>query len=148
MQRSRLLPGLLAVAVVSMGMSGDCESSCIPTTTTATVADKVDLTAVGQSSTLTAKLTVTETGEALSGKTLKFSVYDDGEQVYREEGSTVSGGVLTIDLKKLDIPSLRGIARGDQWQAAFEGDSTYCSSSDDKDFRVLKAPAGVTVRSP
>lgn len=147
MQRSRLLLGLVA-AVLSLGMSGDCESSCEPTTTDAETADKVDLTAVGRSSTLGAKLTVSATGQLLSGKTLRFAVFDDDAEVYAENGSTGSDGVARIDLKRVELPALQGLARGDEFRAAFAGDSTYCSSSDDADFRVLKAPAGVTVRGP
>lgn len=99
MLRIRLKMGLAVLAVRSMGMaSGDCEAKgCTPTTTKADTADKVDLTAMGKSFKLTAKLTVASSGEALGGKIMTFRVYD---------------------------------------------------SRDSTDFRVLKAPAGVTVRSP
>lgn len=144
MVRFRILLGVLLLPLLIAA----CENTatCTPTTTEAEAADKVDLTAVGRSSTLGATLTVSGTGQALSGKTLKFSVFDDDAQVYRDEGSTGSDGSTRIDLKKIEPGALQGLARGDEFRAAFEGDSTYCSSSDDAEFRVLKAPAGITVR--
>ena len=141
MQRSRWLLGLLALVVMALGMSGDCESvDCERTTTEAETANKVDLT-VGRSSTLAATLRAGD-GTGLSGKPLRFAVLDDGAEVYHAEGSTGSDGVARVDLKRVDVGALQGLARADEFRASFAGDTTYCSSSDDADFRVV---AGIGV---
>ncbi len=140
---------MLLGLVLACTLFAACEGGavgCTPTTTEAETADKVDLTAVGRSSTIGATLKVASSGEAIPGKTLRFAVFDDGAEVYATEGSTGSDGSARVDLKRVDTGALQGLARGDEFRAAFSGDSTYCSSSDDAEFRVAKAPAGITVR--
>ncbi|HEX7166408.1 MAG TPA: hypothetical protein VF230_05435 [Acidimicrobiales bacterium] len=139
----------VALAVTAVGL-GACESSagCTPTTTEAVDADRVDLASPGDSSTLSATLTVSSSGEALPGKTLRFAVLDDGSEVYSTEGSTGGDGSSRVDLKRVDAGALQGLARGDEFRASFAGDATYCSSSGDAVFTVTRAPGGVSVTTP
>jgi hypothetical protein len=146
MKRLLLVPAVPAVALFGLAAPA-CESTgtCTPTTTKATEANKVDLTATSRSSTIEAKLTVKADGKALSGKSLGFAVLDNGAEVYTAEGTTQSSGVARIDLKRIELNALQAVARGDQFTATFSGDGTYCSSQDSAAFKVAKAPAGISV---
>jgi hypothetical protein len=139
MPRKRLLLWLVVALPALLGMSGDCDSAdCTPTTTEATRADKLDLTAASRSAVLEARLTADD--KPLAGKTLRFAVLADGAEVFFETAATGADGKARIDLKQVRLDALQAIVRGDQFRATFGGDSTYCSSADDADFRVLKVP--------
>lgn len=108
--------------------------NCTPTTIRAQDADKVDAASVGRSSVLTATLTATA---PVSGKKLVFEVRDEGATVYEGEARTDSKGVARYDLKRVDQSALVALARADGYQVTFDGDATYCASSDEAAFRVL-----------
>jgi len=139
----------LAVTLTIAGTSacaGDAVG-CTPTQTAAVDADKVDLSAVSQSSTLSA--TLTSGGTGLGGESLRFAVLDDGAQVYVIDGVTGADGTARVDVKQLDVSALQAVVRGNSFRAGFEGDSTYCSSADDAAFKVVgDAPAGVSLPVP
>ena len=129
---------LLVFGTVAAVLVGGCETTCIPTTITATNARKIDLVTPKSSSTLTA--TLTAEGSPLSGRTMRFDVQAGGDTVYSDDATTSRDGAASYDLKRVDAQALAGLVRGDGFVAAFAGDGTYCSSSDDAGFKVVRAP--------
>lgn len=125
------------VACLSLPVGCTDAVGCKPTTTTARGASKVDLAAAPSSATLSARLAVAADDQPLSGKVLRFSVLDHGAAVYSASASAGTNGVASLDLKRLEPNALAAIARGDSFRAAFAGDNTYCSSSDDAPFRLV-----------
>lgn len=134
---------LLATGIVLSSLVSGCDTTCIPTTTTATEALKVDLETPRGSSTLTAEL-VAE-GAPLTGRLLTFDVQDDGASVHSGDAATSARGTASYDLKRAEAQALVAIVRADAFVAAFAGDATYCASSDEAGFRVTRAPVPLPV---
>lgn len=113
-----------------------CEDSadCATTTTMeATAAEKGSLSAAA---TLQARLTAA--GAGVPGQDVELVVLDDDAAVYRGEATTDAEGHARHDLKTtLDPNAAPSIARGDQWQAVFDGDAASCSSADEAPFTLL-----------
>ncbi|HVF74433.1 MAG TPA: hypothetical protein VM938_05245 [Acidimicrobiales bacterium] len=112
-----------------------CEdgADCATTSMEATAAEKVSLSAAAM---LHARLTAS--GVGVPGQDVEFVVLDDGAEVYRGEATTDAEGHARHDLKTtLDPNAATSIARGDQWQADFDGDIAFCSSSDEAPFTLL-----------
>lgn len=123
-------------AIVLAALPGCTDAAgCTPTTTTAEPADKVDVRALGRSSVLSAELLAD--GAPVSGKKVVFEARDEGATVYEGEARTDRNGVARFDLKRVDQAALVALARADAYQATFDGDQTYCSSSDEAPFQVL-----------
>lgn len=138
----RVLVPLLAVLSVALLPGCVEDTTCIPTSTAAQDASKVDLVAPTGSAVLTATLTA-EDGADLAGRTLRFEVLADDSVVHDDSASAGDGGRASIDLKRAEVEALAGIARGDAFSASFPGDGTYCASRDGAAFRVVRAPAGL-----
>ena len=112
-----------------------CEdgADCATTTMEATAAEKVNLSA---GAVLQARLTAS--GVGVPGQDIEFVVKDDGADVYRGEATTDAEGRARHDLKTtLDPNAATNIARGDQWEAVFDGDIAFCSSADEAPFTLL-----------
>ena len=133
MRTLRLSAPLLAVAVLP-GCYVE-SADCTPSTTTAKPADKVDVRAATSSAVVEARLTAD--GAPLSGRRLTFEILDDGATVYETTATTGSTGTARADLKRADAQALVALARADQFRASFGGDGTYCSSSDEAQFRTV-----------
>ena len=133
----RSLP-LLAAALALPALSA-CyvdASDCTPTTTQATPADKVNVGTLGRSAVLRARLT---TGSGpVAGRQLTFEVLDDDASVYTADATTEADGTARIDLKRADPGALLAIVRGDAFRASFDGDGTYCGSSDRAAFHAVR----------
>ena len=112
-------------------------ASCAPTTMAAEPADKVDLRALGRSSVLSAELLAD--GVPVAGKKVVFEARHEGATVYEGEARTDRNGVARFDLKRVDQAALVALARADAYQATFDGDASYCSSSDEARFEVLNS---------
>lgn len=126
----------VVVALALLGLPACTEGvNCAPTTIEAESADKVDVRAAGRSSVLSATLRASTA--PVTGKKLVFEVRDEGATVYEGEARTDGSGVARYDLKRVDQAALVALARGDGYQVTFDGDATYCSSSDEAAFRVL-----------
>lgn len=126
---------IAALALVLLTGCYTDATNCTPTTLEAEDADKVDLRAVSRSSVL--KATLRTAAGPVGGKRLIFEVRDDGATVYEGGARTDSRGAGSYDLKRVDQTALVALARGDEYLVTFDGDTTYCSSSDEADFRVL-----------
>ena len=134
---------LLVVGTMAATLVAGCETTCIPTTTTATDARKLDLVTPDASSTLPAMLMAE--GAPLAGRILRFDVQDDGASVYSDDATTSRTGTASYDLKRVDAQALAAIVRGNGFVAAFAGDGTYCASSDEAGFKVVRAPVPLPV---
>lgn len=134
---------LLAAGTVASTLALGCDTTCIPTSTAAVDARKVDVVTPEATSVLRA--TLTADGSPLSGRVMRFDVQDDGDTVYADDASTGRSGVASYDLKRVDAQALAGLVRGNGFVAAFEGDGTYCASSDDARFKVVRAPVPLPV---
>ena len=135
MRRPLAIPAA-ALALLSVTA---CEgtTNCTPTRTEARAATKVNVGALSRSAVIDA--TLTANGEPLSGLTLEFEVLDDDRAVYRADGSTGGNGIARHDLKRADADALLGIVRGDAFRASFDGNATYCASSDEAAFSAVRA---------
>lgn len=141
---------LAAVVISSSSVVTSCvdATDCTPTTLDAAPASRLDLSATSRSSTLEARLSVEASGEPLAGKSLRFAVTDDGAEIADVRGSTVADGVARVDLKRINLPAVEALARGNAFAASFAGDTTYCSSADSADFGVTQVPGGPSVNAP
>ena len=134
-------PALIAAALAAASLTGCYVESadCTPTRVIARPASKVNVGATSRSAVIEARLVVTATDKALPGKPLDFEVLDDDSAVYRTETSTGSNGTARVDLiKRADVDAVVGIVRADSFRASFDGDSTYCSSSDAAGFSAVR----------
>jgi len=127
-----ILRALLALPLLALPACY-VDSDCVRTTTSAREASKVRL--AGGSAVVTA--TLRANGDGLDGKELTFEILDDGASVYTAEARTGSDGTARYDLKRASADALLAIARADAFRASFDGDETYCSSSDQAGFHTV-----------
>ena len=128
------LPVLVVLAALTV-TACEPQTDCTPTRTHADNATKVNLGAVSRSATVTATLVG---GEPLAGRTLTFEILDDSASVYTVDATTGTDGVATADLKRADADALLAIVRADAFRATFDGDATYCRSSDRAAFHATR----------
>ena len=134
---------LLAAGTVAATLVAGCDTTCIPTVTSAEDARKVDLVTPKSSAVLRA--TLTAEGSPLTGRAMRFDVQEDGNNVHSGDAATARTGTAAYDLKRVDAQALVALVRGNGFQASFAGDGTYCASSDDARFKVVRAPVPLPV---
>lgn len=129
--KNRLVLVLCLLAAISFSA---CEDGCTPTETAASESKVANLESVASSGVLSARLT--SGTSPIPGKTIEFWIDQAGEQKLAGEGQTGGDGVATLDLKTRPVPLATGaVARS--YEARFDYDGQYCSSSDEAEFKVV-----------
>jgi hypothetical protein len=119
----------LAAAVALLLPS--CEDGCRETVTDADDAAVVDISDVGSSGILQARLTAKD--KPLADRGIDFRVrLRTGRYRFVGEASTDANGLARLDLKQSPLDLAEGVL-GDSYRATFAGDGRYCSSRDDAD---------------
>jgi hypothetical protein len=131
---------LASVVVLTCTAESSCGGTvaCKPTTTDARDASSVDLSRVGNSSVLTARLT--SDGSPVVGRGLIFRLHSKDNS--RDVGTVVTGGdgAAQVDLKNQARDMVAAMVAAKSWEAIWTGDSDYCSSSGSAPFHLVHMP--------
>jgi len=131
---------LASVVVLTCTAESSCGGpvACKPTTTDARDASSVDLTEVGNSSVLTARLT--SAGSAVVGEGLIFRLHSRDSS--RDVGTVATGGdgVAQVNLRNQPRDMVAAMVSARSWEAIWTGDATYCASSATAKFNLVRAP--------
>jgi hypothetical protein len=132
--RRTVAAGSLAAAVVLFLPS--CDAGCKETVTDADDAAVVDISDVGSSGILQARLTAKDKPVADRGVDFRVRLRT-GRYRFVGEASTDANGLARFDLKQ-SPPDLAEGVLGDSYRATFAGDGRYCSSRDDADLATAE----------